>query len=395
MIEATVVFEGLYDTAHTAKVHLLRGGARSSKSYSLMQMVAHWLRTGKIGSITKKKGIFAIVRNVLPALKATVLRDFVNYIDEMGWTNIFLYHKTKNEFEFNGRIVTFFPATDESRLKGRQHDFVWINEANELTWYEFQQLGMRTSGQLWLDYNPDDPESYVKTELEDKPDSIKGGINLMISTIRMNPYLSESQRDWIEGHKDIDQELYEVYTLGNWVKFKGFIFPNWEIIPEKDFPGNAIKQCYAMDIGYNDATVLLHIVLQDRTLFIDEIFHETGLTTADVIKKLDDSPVRNSRIIADSQARSFIEEIKRSKYRIKPCKKGPDSLLNGIKKVKSLKIKITDRSLKTMQELKRFKWKKDQNGNDTDEPLNRYKNAPDAMRYGAMYLSKTNTLQII
>ncbi|KKM01846.1 hypothetical protein LCGC14_1714080 [marine sediment metagenome] len=394
-INQTKVFTELWNTADQYKIHLLRGGARSSKSYSLMQMVFLWLMTGRIGAIKQPSGIFAIVRNVLPALKDTVLRDFINYLTEMGVADYVDHLKTRNTFEYNNRVVTFFPATDESRLKGRQNDFVWINEANDLSWYEFQQLIMRTGGCLWCDYNPDNPDSWVKTELEEKRLEKRKDVNLMISTVLMNPFLSDSQREEINNLADYDNELYEVYTLGNWVKFKGLIFPNWDIIESKDFPSNALKQCYAMDIGYNDATVLLHVVLQDKTLFIDEVFHETGLTTADVIKLLDESPVRNSRIIADAQAKSFIEEIKRRKYRIRPCKKGPDSLLNGIKKVKSLKLKITDRSLKTMQELKRFKWKKDKNGDDTDEPLNRYKNAPDAIRYGAMYLTKTNTIRMI
>ncbi|KKK74580.1 hypothetical protein LCGC14_2882340, partial [marine sediment metagenome] len=304
-------------------IHLLRGGARSSKSFSLMQMVFLWLMRGWIGTIHQPTGIFAIVRSVLPALKATVLREFETYLEVMGVADYVDYRKTKNEFAYNDRIVSFFPATDSQRLKGRQHEFVWINEANGLTFLDFIDLDVRCANCMWLDYNPDDPGSYVKTELEDKRLEKTGDVNLMVSTVRLNPFLSAAQRHKIESLIDYDKELYDVLMEGIWVKFKGLIFPNWDIIEAKDFPGNALKQCYAMDIGYNDATVLLHVVLQDKTLYIDEVFHETGLTTADVIKLLDESPVRNSRIIADAQAKSFIEEIKRRKYRIRPCKKGP------------------------------------------------------------------------
>lgn len=392
-ITHTKVFTELWNTAGNYKIHLLRGGARSSKSYSLMQMVFLWLMTGRIGAIGQRTGIFAIVRNVLPALKATVLRDFENYLTIMNVADYVDYRKTKNEFVYNDRVVSFFPATDESRLKGRQHTFVWINEANDLTWYEYQQLGMRTANQIWLDYNPDDPESFVKTELEDKKDE---DTNLMISTIKLNPFLSDSQRKWIQDLENKDRDLYEVYTLGRWVKFKGLIFPNWEMIPYEEFPKNTVKQCYAMDIGFNDATVLLRIALIGDDLYVDEIFHEVQLTTGDVIKKLNKGPIRNDRIIADSQAKSAIKEIKDAKYRIKPCKKtGPDFVLNSIKRVKAKNLFITDRSLETMKELKRFKWKKDKNGDDTDEPLNLYKNAPDAIRYGNEFLSKTNTLRIL
>jgi len=358
-------------------------------------MVFIWLMTGRIGEITLKEGVFAIVRDTLPALKATVLKDFIDYLVEMGVYDIVLHKVTVNQFVYEGRTVAFWPTTDSQRLKGRQNDFIWLNEANGITWTEWQHLVMRCGSQIWLDYNPDDPETWVKNEIEERRLEKRKDVNLMISTIKMNPFLSDSQREEIESLKDVDRELYEVFTLGHWVTFKGLIFPNFEIIPEKDFPGNTLKQCYGLDFGYNDPTALVHLALIDKTLYINEKIYSSGMLTTDIIATLDLMDLNNDKIIADSADPKAIQEIKKAGYRCKPCRKGADSIRKGIDTVKALKIKVTDNSLNTLKELKRYKWKIDKDGNTLNEPIDKYNHSADAIRYAAEYLTKTNTLKVL
>lgn len=81
---------------------------------------------------------------------------------------------------------------------------------------------------------------------------------------------------------------------------------------------------------------------------------------------------------------------------LKPkSKKGKDSINTGINTVKALKIYITDNSLNTLKELKRYKWKVDKNGHTTNVPIDKYNHSADAIRYGAEYLTKTNRLEIL
>ena len=360
-----------------------------------MQLAFLWLMTGRVGKIYKPKGIFSIVRNVLPALRATVYKDFENYLWQMGVYDYVDHRKTRYEFEYDHRTVSFFPTTNEERLKGRQNDFVWINEADGLTFYEYNQLIMRCSGPMWLDYNPSKPECYVKTELEEKRYEKKKDVNIMISIVSDNPFLIDEQREEIETLYDVDRELWEVYAKARWVTFKGLIFPNWEIIPAKDFPQNTLKQCYGLDFGYNDPTALVHMAKEGKTLFIDEKIYQTGMLTADIIKELGVLGIRNDKIIADCYDPKAIKEIRQAGYRCRPCRPGSDSVRKSIDTVKSYTLKITDTSLHFMQELKRYKWKVDKEGNVTNEPIDRYNHAGDAIRYAADYLTRTNTLKIL
>ena len=73
-------------------------------------------------------------------------------------------------------------------------------------------------------------------------------------------------------------------------------------------------------------------------------------------------------------------EIKKAGFRIRPCKKGADSIRKGIDTVKSYKLKITDTSFNVMKELKRYKWRVDKEGNVMNEPVDRYNHAGDAIR---------------
>lgn len=413
-ITPTIVFLQAVATAHKYKIHCLRGGARSSKSYSLMQMAYTWLMTGEIGKIHKYSGTFAIVRDTLPALKATVLKDFIDYLVLMGDYAKVIHKITTNQFQFKQRTVSFWPTTDSKRLKGRQNDFIWINEANGITWLEWNDLFVRCGSQIWLDYNPDSPDSWVRHEIEERRRERKGDVNLMVSTIKMNPFLSDSQREAIEDLYYVDRELYEILTLGRWVTLKGLIFPNFEIIPEKDFPNNTLKQCYGLDFGYNDPTALMHLayikedydqvvkidgkkvkIHYSKGLYINEKIYESGMLTTDIIREMGTQAIKNDRIIADSADPKAIQEIKKAGFRCKACKKGADSIRKGIDTVKGLKIKVTDNSLNTLKELKRYKWKVDKNGNTLNEPIDKYNHSADAIRYGAEYLTKTNTLKIL
>ena len=79
-IDATRVHFGLIEDVR--RINLLRGGTRSSKSYSLMQLVFIWFFTGRIGDQVIKDGTFLIIRATMPALRVTVMKDWDNYLQQ-------------------------------------------------------------------------------------------------------------------------------------------------------------------------------------------------------------------------------------------------------------------------------------------------------------------------
>ena len=142
-LKVTPTFERTF--ASDKRIICYRGGTRSGKSWALMQKVVIWLWTGQISGQTIKKGVFSVTRSTLPALKATVLADFISYLFDLNIYQFISHLKTVNEFVFQQRKVTFFSLDDEHKLRGRAHGWIWINECTDTSFDIFNQAKIRNS----------------------------------------------------------------------------------------------------------------------------------------------------------------------------------------------------------------------------------------------------------
>ena len=84
-----------------SKIHLNRGGTRSSKTYSLVQLAVTWLSQAKGG----EQEVWSITRSTLPALKASAYRDFREIMIREGMMDVCESNLTDLQFIFNNRMV--------------------------------------------------------------------------------------------------------------------------------------------------------------------------------------------------------------------------------------------------------------------------------------------------
>ena len=153
-----------------------QGGSRSSKTFSICQMILWY-------ALTNPNKVVSICRKTGPALYASVYVDFVNILHEYDLFGSIEHNKSNMTFNFpNKSQVKFFSVDNPQKLRGRKHDLVFMNEANELTYEEFTQINMRTTGKIILDWNPSDPFSWV---LDLKKDPMCVEIH---STYKDNPF---------------------------------------------------------------------------------------------------------------------------------------------------------------------------------------------------------------
>ena len=55
------------------------------------------------------------------------------------------HNKTENIYVFeNGAKIEFFSLDDAQKVRGRKRDVLWCNEANELSFEEYNQLNFRS-----------------------------------------------------------------------------------------------------------------------------------------------------------------------------------------------------------------------------------------------------------
>lgn len=89
-------------------------------------------------------------------------------------------------------------------------------------------------------------------------------------------------------------------------------------------------------------------------------------------------------VFADSSEPKSIMELKRYGHNVKPVTKGRDSILFGINLLQEYKINVTKRSVNLKDELTKYNWKKDKEGNTLNVPIDSHNHLIDASRYAVM-----------
>ena len=341
----------------------------SGKTYSTLQYL---IRLG-----VKYKGIkISICRSTLPALKATVLTDFIEILESVGLYDEKNHNKTDHVYYLNGNSYDFFSLDDHRKVMGRKRDILYINEALECDYNSFRQLALRTRGKIILDFNPFEAEHWVYDQVQTRSDC-----KTLITTYKDNPHISDSQREEIELLKDSDPDYWKVFGEG--IRATGgsnIIYHNWKVV--KECPFKTDKVYYGLDFGYAiSKTAMVEGHFNGNEVYITEKLYRNNYTTGDLIVYLPEIVQDYRHIEADSARPESIEEINRAGYNIHPTQKFAGSVKAGIDMVKRYTLLIDENSINLQKELRYYKWQSDKNGKATEEPLKVMDDFMDALRY--------------
>jgi phage terminase large subunit len=368
-IKSTVIFEKNYEALNDPSLRFVinEGGSRSSKTYSLCQLVI-------IYCLQNNNKVVSIIRKTFPALRATVLRDFIEILKELNIYSVEDHNKSEHIYTFpNGSIVEFFSVDDEQKIRGRKRDIAWCNEANELYFDDFTQLNMRTESKLIFDYNPSESTSWLYELPTEESILIK-------STYKDNPFLPQSIRSQIEDLKRTDEALYQIYALGEKAISKSNIYSNWSFIPHR--PARFVNYVYGLDFGYNHPTALMRVYWCDNDIYIEPVIYESYLTTPMLIDKMQSFNVEKTiTIVADYARPEIIAELNNAGYDVQNANK---VVKKGIDNIKTFGVLCQDdKALK--KEYENYKWKK-VGDMITDEPVKMFDDAMDAIRYATTHI---------
>lgn len=365
-------------TIQTNKVfdHLLRsekritieqGGTRSGKTYNiLLWIIFYYSRNNKDKTIT-------ICRKTFPSLRASVMRDFFEILRNYDLYREEHHNKSSSEYFLNGNLIEFISIDQPDKIRGRKRNLLYINEATELFFEDWQQLVFRTDGKIIIDYNPSDTFHWIYDRVMPRDDA-----EFFQTTYLDNPFLDSSIIQEIERLKDTDDDYWRIYGLGERGSSRATIFQFATI----DQPKGKIV-AYGMDFGFtNDPTSLVRVYEDGGDLYIEELLYHTNLTNRDISEKLQELGLtRYDEIWADSAEPKSIEELHRMGWNVKPTAKGADSIMAGIDILKRYKIFVTNRSKNLIKEFQNYKWQEDKNGNLLNRPIDQYNHGIDATRY--------------
>lgn len=191
-IRVTHVFRKIFYT--TKRIVVNRGGTRSSKTYSMCQILMQWLFFGEIrqGQYIME-GTAGVFRQYRASCRATVLRDFEEVLTKAGLLGFVKVNKAELSYSFQGRKVEFKGADDLQKLHGYKCEILFLNEADELTWDKFRQLNFRAKYCVFVDFNPKDPYTWINEHLESVWQYKHNNTEVIVSNYQDNPYLSEEQ----------------------------------------------------------------------------------------------------------------------------------------------------------------------------------------------------------
>lgn len=349
----------------------LQGSSRSSKTFNtLIWLIMYCLHHPNTR--------LSIVRATLPAIKGSVFIDFKEILMRMLIYDEKCLNKSDLTYRFsNGSWVEFFSTDSEQKLRGRKRDVLFVNEANELSFLEWQQLKMRTTRFAIMDYNPSFSDDHWICDVNKD-----NRTHHFISTYKDNPFLEQSIVDEIEGLRTKNQSLWQVYGLGLQAVIEGLIFKGVNIIDE--IPATIKCKWAGMDFGFtNDPTAICEVAVQGNDIYIDEIAYQTQMLSSDIIRTLK-TECERKKIISESADPRLIQEIYRAGVNIHPVQKFSGSVEAGITKMLEYNINITARSSNVIKEFKNYTYKQDKEGKWLNEPIDCYNHAIDAVRYVIM-----------
>ena len=353
----------------------LQGSSRSAKTYSIVQYLC-------IYCSLHPKTTVSIVRAGLPSLKRSVYRDFKEIMLSLNIWNDKQMNKSDLIYTFpNGSTIEFFSTDNEQKIRGSKRMILFVNEANELDFLQWQQLQMRTTDFSIIDYNPSFTDDHWICEINQEPSTY-----WFISTYKDNPFLEEKVIKEIESLKDKNPSLWRIYGLGLQAIVEGLIFENVVELKNDFIPFEKRKHHYrGMDFGYtNDPTAIIDVYICGDELWLDEICYRTKMLSSDIIKEIKNANNRdrsNVEIISESADPRLIDELNNAGLDVKPVRKYAGSIIAGINKMQTMKTFVTNRSVNLKKEFKNYTHRQNKDGKWLNEPIDSFNHGIDAVRY--------------
>ena len=364
-LQSNIVFEHL--SKSNKRITIEQGGTRSGKTYNiLIWIIFEYCSKNKGKTIT-------ICRKTYPSLRATAMRDFFEILQNNNLYNELNHNKSNSEYYHKGNLIEFISLDQPQKVRGRKRNLLYINEANELFFEDWQQLILRTTEKAILDYNPSDEFHFIYDKIKTRDDA-----DFYITTYKDNKFLELESIKEIERLKDIDLNYWNVYGLGQTGSSQALVF---KINIENEIPSDAKLLAFGLDFGFtNSPTSLVAVYLKDDNLYFEELLYQTQLTNVDIANKFSELGFdRRTEIFADDSEPKSIEELYRLGWNVKRANKKEVNI--GIDMMKRYKLNVKSSSINMIKEFRNYKWVEDKNGNILNTPVKMFDHTIDAIRY--------------
>ncbi len=272
--------------------YIAYGGARGGgKSWALRRKL--------ILMCLNYSGLSALlIRRTYPELRDNHIRPLLSEL-----SGIADYTDTRKTFEFpNGshlRMGYLDNENDVTQYQGQEYDVIALDEATQLTEYQFHALKGALRGandfpkRMYITCNPGGVgHAWVKRLFIDK--EYRDGENASDYTfipalVYDNKVLLDKNPDYLSQLESLPKSLKSAWLGGSWEEFEGQFFPefdyNLHTVDRYKLPLDVKKYC-AIDYGLDMlAAVFVAIFPDGRAVVYDEV-HESGLIVSEASERL-------------------------------------------------------------------------------------------------------------
>ena len=400
-----LIGDGYKEFWNTRKRYRVVEGSRASKKtvtvarnfiYNMMRYPdSNLLVIRKVGA-TNKDSTYAELKKAIYDLKV-----------ESEWK--FTVNPLEITYKPTGQKVVFRGLDDPQKISGvtvaiGHLCWVWIEESYEMkTESEFDFVDESIRGilpdhlwyQLTLSLNPWNKKHWIKKrffdpiygeneEFKENPKEDRS-IYALSTNYFINEFIDDSFKESMMRMKENNPKRYHVAGLGNWGITSGLVFEHWKqqdinVAVLNKMPG--IKSVHGLDWGFSaDPTAFIHLMVDEKNLRVYAVkeMYKKGMTNKAIAQEIKYLGYDKQIIIGDSSEPKSIEDIfTRGIRRIRPAKKGNDSVRAGIDKLQDYEI-IADPKLTPnfCTELDNYMWDADK----PNTPVDDFNHLMDAFRY--------------
>jgi phage terminase large subunit len=370
--KATPLFQWNYGSRKRRVIN--QGGGRSGKTIAILQVLC-------FRAMEQPNQLITVTAEDHPKLVGGAMNDFA-YADwavikkEPFKTWVGKPNLTDHIWPLvNGSRIQFkaFKDAEAATHGGRAHLF--INEANHVPFGVAKQLMMRTSGQVFIDFNPTADFWAHEKYMADREKN-----DWFYSTYRDNPFAPIGMVEEIEAYRQESPEHYKVYGLGKRGNLSGQVFPAIQWI--ETFPEYADNQHYVVDFGYtNDPTFIGRVGKADGKMFAEELLYERGLNPRQLGDRMDELELsRRMPMVADAANPETIAYI-RDEYGYNIFASKKPKVVESIEGMKRFTWCVTNNSTNLKKEFRNYIYKSDNNGL-MNQPIDAWNHGIDGLRYG-------------
>jgi len=345
-----------------------------------------------------------VVRKTFRSLKDSCFTELKWAIYRLGLGEWFSIKESPLEMTYlpTGQKILFRGLDDPMKVTSITVEvgvlcWLWIEEAYEISSQaDFDTLNESIRGklpeglfrQVTLTFNPWNERHWLKKRFFDNPPD-SDSVLAITTDYRCNEWLSEDDLALFETMKKVNPRRYSVAGLGDWGIVEGLVYEKWSEAAfdvEEIRRRSGVKPVFGLDFGYTVDPSALFCGLVDKAaykLYVFDELYEKGLTNKALFGRIQAMGYVKEQISADSAEPKSIDELKAlGLRRIRPARKGRDSVVNGIQYIQNYEILILPQCVNFLREIGNYAWGTDRTGAKLNVPVDHDNHLMDAMRYG-------------